>query len=279
LADTQVMQKEDVMKYLVSHKGQEVGPFTLDEILNHVREKELDLFDYIFDEAAQDWVLLMEHAEVSGRLKSLKPQRPPSALKTETPVSTAKAGKTVAFLHPVSEWFLLKGEHRFGPFSYSDLVKMLQQKAAFPFDFTWHAGMNTWKRIAELEDFQPERIRSLFVQTASKKTAGAEVFAQRKFPRQRFNGRVLIHDNTKLWKGEGFEISQGGVGITMSNALVAPGQQLIVHFKSEEGFPSFNAVCEVVSKKFVNDNSPIQYGLKFLTLSQEVQEEFYKKVA
>lgn len=266
------------MKYLVSHKGQEVGPFTLDQILDQVRDKELDLFDYIFDEAAQDWILLMEHAEVSGRLKSLKPQRPPSSLKTETPV-TPKTQPTVAFLHPVSEWFLLKGEHRFGPFSYSDIVKMLQQKAVFPFDFTWHAGMQTWKRIAEIEDFQPERIRSLFVQTTSKKMDKSEVFAARKFPRQKFNGRVLIHDNTKLWKGEGFEISQGGVGVTMSNALIAPGQQLVVHFKSHEGIPSFNAVCEVVSKKFVTDGSPIQYGLKFLTLSQEVQEEFYKKVA
>jgi len=266
------------MKYLVSHKGKEVGPFSLDEILTQVREKELDLFDYIYDEAAQDWVLLMEHAEVSGRLKSHKPQRPPNSLKTESP-GTPKAQSTVAFMHPVSEWFLLKGEHRFGPFSYSDVVKMLQQKAAFPFDFCWHAGMQTWKRIAELEDFQPERIRSLFVQSNGKKANASEVFAQRKFPRQNFNGRVLIHDNTKLWKGEGFEISQGGVGITMSNTLVAPGQQLVVHFKAQDGIPSFNAVCEVVSKKFVDDNSPIQYGLKFLTLSQEAQEEFYKRVA
>jgi hypothetical protein len=52
-----------------------------------------------------------------------------------------------------------------------------------------------------------------------------------------------------------------------------------VHFKRHEGYPAFNAVCEVVSKKFVDDGSPVQYGLRFLSLSQEVQDEFYKKVA
>nr|HMN68306.1 PilZ domain-containing protein [Bdellovibrionales bacterium] len=82
-----------------------------------------------------------------------------------------------------------------------------------------------------------------------------------------------------LWKGQGFEISQGGVGITMKNALVVPGQQLFVHFNGFEDFPAFNAVCEVVSKKFVNSDAPVEYGLRFLSLSQDVQEEFYKKVA
>ena len=43
-----------------------VGPFTLDEIVGKVR-KELELFDYIFDQAKQNWVLLMEHADLAPR--------------------------------------------------------------------------------------------------------------------------------------------------------------------------------------------------------------------
>jgi hypothetical protein len=209
----------------------------------------------------------------------MKPQTPPKSMpvKEGSAPKAAQAGN-VAFLHPVNEWFLLKGEHRFGPFTYSDLVRMLQQKAAFTYDFVWHAGMSTWKRVAELEDFQPERIRSLFVQTGEKKNANP-VFSSRQHPRQKFNGRVMIHDNTKLWHGEGFEISKGGAGVTMSNQMIFPGQQLNVHFKGHDGFPPFNALCEVVSKKFVDNGTPIEYGLKFLTLSQEAQDEFYKRVA
>jgi hypothetical protein len=272
------------MKYLISHQGQETGPFTLDEIVGLVRGKEIELFDYIFDEAKQDWVLLMEHPDLAQKLKSNKPPRPPQQITQETGTgTTAEAPPPVPLrsvstgdAHTITEWYVLKGENKFGPFTYTDVVKMLQQKIVFPFDFVWHQGLQTWKRVAETGDFTEENIRALFSKNGGKKK---DVFQERQFKRKKFNGRVIIHDNMTLWKGEGFEISKGGVGVTMKNSLVVPGQQVFVHFTGGGEFPAFNAVCEVVSKKFVNDNTPIQYGLRFLSLSQEVQDEFHKKVA
>lgn len=258
------------MKYKVSHQGQELGSFTVEEIVTQIRSKELELFDYVFDDAKNDWVLLMEHSEVASQLKSNKPPRPPGA--------KAATGATVT---PTTigqdhiEWFVLKGEHRFGPFGFVEVVRMLQQKVVYPFDFIWHAGLSDWKRLAEISEFRPEYIRGLF-EKGGKKT---DVFQQRKHKRKKHAGRVIIHDNLTLWKGESFEISKGGVGVTMKNALVVPGQQVFVHFSGTEGWPSFNAVCEVVSKKFVEDNAPVEYGLRFLSMSQETQDEFNKKVA
>ncbi len=285
------------MKYLVSRQGLAMGPFTIEEIIVKVKAKEVDLFDYVFDEATEDWVLLMEFPTLATQLKSTKPPRPPAAPAVE-PLQPRKAdakrgdgkkpeGKPVVHAlpvtltpvsstaHSISEWFVLKGENRFGPFTYTDVVRMMQQKVVFPFDLIWHAGLENWRRLAELEDFHPDTIRSLFKNSNKQQ----EVFAERKFKRKSFNGRVVVHDNLSLWKGESFEISKGGVGIRMSNSLVVPGQHVFVHFRQHEGWPAFNAVCEVVSKKFVNDASPVQYGLRFLSMSQEVQDEFHKKVA
>ncbi len=275
------------MKYKVSHQGQETGSFTTEEIVAQVRNKELELFDYIFDETKNDWVLLMEHTEVAAKLKSNKPPRPPGAApraqadeEVTVVINPPTTSRTGAAITPTTigqdhiEWFVLKGEHRFGPFGFVEVVRMLQQKVVYPFDFVWHAGLSDWKRLAEIAEFRPEHIRTLF-EKGSKKT---DVFVQRKHKRKKHNGRVIIHDNLTLWKGESFEISKGGVGVTMKNALVVPGQQVFVHFSGTEGWPSFNAVCEVVSKKFVQDNAPVEYGLRFLSMSQEVQEEFYKKV-
>jgi hypothetical protein len=168
----------------------------------------------------------------------------------------------------------LKGEHRFGPFGFNEVVRMLQQKVVFPFDFVWHAGLGDWRRLAEVPDFQADRIKTLFEKSGKK----SEVFVARKHKRKKFNSRVIIHDNLSLWKGESFEISKGGVGVTMNNALVVPGQQVFVHFSGHEDLPAFNAVCEVVSKKFVTDDSPVEYGLRFLSMSPEGQDEFDKKV-
>lgn len=265
------------MKYLVSHQGQESGPFTVGEIVEQVRTKKLELFDYIYDEAANDWVLLMEHKQVAQALKSNKPSRPPeikASPKSEAVTHAVRAETTERNEHAIVEWFVLKGENRFGPFAYADVVRMLQQKIVFPFDFIWHAGMNDWRRVTELTEFSEATMRALVQQ------GGLDgVFMKRQFKRHSFAGRVIIHDNFKVWTGEGFEISQGGVGIRLVNALIVPGQQVTVHFNGQGQWPAFNALCEVVSKKFVNEKAPTEYGLRFISMSQDVQDEFKKRVA
>ena len=122
-----------------------------------------------------------------------------------------------------------------------------------------------------------QRLKAIDPTEASGKTK--DLFSERKFKRKPFTGPVIVHDNLTLWKGEGFEISRGGVGISMTNTVVVPGQNVHVHFKKHGEYPAFNAVCEVVSKKFVSDDSPVQYGLRFLSLTQEAQSELNKKVA
>lgn len=265
------------MKYLVSHQGLALGHLAIDEILQKVRTKEIDLFDYVFDEVKQDWVLLMEFPELAAKLRSGKPPRPPQ-ISTTAPAPVLEpvvATKPVVSAHAISDWYVLKGENRFGPFTYTDLVKMLQQKVIFPFDFIWHSGLSEWQRAVEIKDFSSDEIRELFSRSKKKQ----DLFTERKFPRKEYLGPVLVHDNLSLWKGKGFEISRGGVGINMSNTLVVPGQRVFIHFGKYEQWPAFNAVCEVVSKKFVNDTSPVQYGLRFLSLTHDVQDDFYRKVA
>lgn len=277
------------MGYLVSRQGVAQGPFTIEEIVQKVRGKELELFDYIYDEAKSDWVLMMEYAPIAEQLKSSKPPAPrpvaPNPTVDETqPISkiqtvtttvttVSKSGKSDA--HAIDEWFVLKGENRFGPFAYGDVIKMMQQKVVFPFDYVWHAGLANWTRVAQIEEFNSESIRALFNKPGKNKG----VFSERQHKRQPYEGKVFVHDNLTLWKGTAFEISRGGVGISMNNSVVVPGQNVTVHFKQHGDWPAFNAVCEVVSKKFVNDDSPVQYGLRFLSMTQEVQSELNKKVA
>jgi hypothetical protein len=62
------------------------------------------------------------------------------------------------------EWYVLKGDNKFGPFSYREVLKMLQEKVAFEFDFAWHPGLSTWVRIADLDAFKPAYISQ--IQTA-----------------------------------------------------------------------------------------------------------------
>ena len=269
-------------QYYISHEGQQIGPMDLSEVVQGVRDNKLSLMDYIYDEDKADWILLMEYPAIAQQLKDHKPPPPkkmpsqvaaPETTLLQDKVKEAKAKGEPINEHAISEWYVLKGENKFGPFAFNDVVKMLQQKVVFEFDFAWHPGLASWKRIAELGAFKPDSIRKL--QLANMPDI-QEVFFRRRHRRMNYNGTILVHDNKSVWKGGGMEISAGGAGVIMENAMIVPGQTLYLHFKPCDGVPPFNAICEVVSKQFVEGvrekNAPIRYGLKFTSISANTQQ-------
>jgi PilZ domain/GYF domain 2 len=168
--------------------------------------------------------------------------------------------------HDITEWYVLKGEIRFGPFDYAEVVRMLQDKIVFNFDYGWHAGLSGWKRLVDIAEFQESAIRQFSENRASK-----TVFAERKHPRHAHKGTLIIHDQQNWWHGQAFEISSGGVGVVMNNAMMVPGQKVHLHFKPHGHYPAFNAIGEIVSKKYMDNvkerEAPIQYGVRFLSVS------------
>lgn len=172
------------------------------------------------------------------------------------------------------KWFVLKGEKNFGPFSYLDLIKMLQEKSLFGFDFVWREGMDSWVRVGECDLFSTHHIRQLYA-SGSKDVENA--FIKRKSNRALYDCPILVHNNERVWKGRSVELSEGGAGIEVRNALLVPGQKIYVHFSEGQGIRSFNVLSEIVSKRYLKDlkskSAPIVYGVKFINLDKLEREE------
>jgi hypothetical protein len=168
-------------------------------------------------------------------------------------------------------WFVLKGEQKFGPYSQLDLIKMLQERALYEFDYIWNPNLDNWKRMAEIDIFQPDHIRSL---TQNKEAKG--LFSQRQHKRAGMEGTVLVHDNRDLFRGQSVEVSIGGAGIVILNSTLVPGQTLNFHFRPKADIESFNATAEIVSKKYVpgikSSNAPMKYGVKFSNMRPDVRD-------
>lgn len=299
--------------FYVSHEEKQLGPFSQEAILLLISQGDLSPLDYVFDEASQDWVVLMNHDSFVSLIDDRSPNQAGSskssfahsirsshqsdqvAAKERNHTEVNEANKrerqkndNVFPLnaqsnpdHLVTEWYVLKGENKFGPFAFTDVVKMLQQKVVFEFDFAWHPKMTSWKRIAEIDSFHHDNIKKL---KTTLMPEIEELFFRRRHRRTDFNGTILVHDNKSVWKGQGVEISAGGAGLIMENAMVVPGQVLYLHFKPCDGVPPFNAVCEVVSKQYVDGvkekSAPIKYGVKFTSISptaQTVLADYTKK--
>ena len=262
--------------FYISQEGKQQGPFPLDEVLESIKSGTLFLTDFIFDEQVQDWVCLSEFPPVHDQILKNKPSVKPMPSKEESGESPAQENKSAQARPPIPEtentsnWYVLKGENKFGPFLYHEMIKMLQEKLLFEFDFVWTKGFDGWMRVAELNDFEQNKIVSYL------DTHFSEAFFRREFHRVKYTGSVIVHDNKSIWKGKGTTLSAGGCGIVIENSMINPGDVVNLHFHPSQNLQPFNATCEIVSKKYVSEvkrrNTPINYGLKFLNIDEDIKK-------
>ncbi len=249
-----------MQKFYISHEGRQLGPWEHAEILKKLNVNEIVWTDYLFDEGQNDWVLLMEHAQFAESFKNHSQVKKAEEKKAEPMKNVSKE----------KEWFTLKGENKYGPFSFVDVVKMLQEKSLFEFDFIWNNTMSAWKRVSEVQEFGAEKIKAL---KESGLAEVSEVFFRRRHARASYGASLVIHNNKTVWRGQSIELSSGGAGIIIENTELEPGQTLFLHFKAGDGVPPFNAICSVVSKNVMSGKKrEAKYGVKFTSISQTIQQ-------
>lgn len=243
--------------FYIASQGQQQGPFTLQEIEVKLLSQKLNWHDYIYDEQSEDWILLMEYAAFTHLFNK----------SFETPVK----GKTISHVEadPAKQriWYVLKQNNNYGPFSKLDLIQMMQGKALQEYDFIWHEGMSSWKRLADVQEFSVKEVRLLFEKYHKNKDAGTVAFFRRKFARAKLETLAIVHDKQKIYKSVGVEISEGGAGLMIEGADFKKDQQIYLHFKPAHEVPAFNAICKIVSKK---GNI---YGVQFLKVSAAAKSQ------
>lgn len=280
------MAKTENGQYHVSRNGETLGPWTVEVIAQKLATNEIAVTDFAWDDSSTDWVPLLEFGELKTYLQTLKPMAPPkSAGATTAPAVPVKNADT-ASVRPTAvaasmseddaiQWYVTRGQQKFGPFNYFGVVKALQDKSVFEFDYIWKEGMESWVRLAEHEKFAADAIRSL-LETLEQKKVHGDVFAQRRHTRLSVENDVLINDNTTVCPGRMVQGSAGGTGLIIKNSTLVPGQLIHVHFSSLEGLPAFNAIGEIVSKKFArgarDSKAPIHYGVRFVKMDPKAEE-------
>ncbi|MBX2987442.1 MAG: DUF4339 domain-containing protein [Bdellovibrionaceae bacterium] len=255
-------------QFFLSKNGSHIGPYSFEEVLQKLQGKEHHWMDYVYDDAAQDWIMLMVHPLFAEKFSAgfARPEEKP--VMTQPPVDLRAESRWRE-----KEWFLLKGGNNYGPFSYLDLIQMLQQKSLFEYDYVWHQNFNAWQRLAEVKDFSAEQVRGL-------KESGdgdvSEIFFRRRHARATYGCSLIVHNNKAVYKGHSLEISEGGAGVMIENAHLQPGQTIYLHFQPGDGVPPFNAVCGIVSKQWVKEATqetpPVKYGVQFTSISQTVRQ-------
>jgi hypothetical protein len=265
--------------FYVSLNGAHVGPYSVDVIVAKIEAGEHVWTDYVYCEAKGDWMVLLEHPMFVDKFKASTSQTPPKIHGESVQAIANKQDEKFR----EKAWYILKEGNNYGPFSKLELIQMLQEKTLFEYDYVWHAKLNAWKRVAEVEEYSPDSIRAM---KDSGQLEVTEVFFRRRHARASYGCSLIVHNNKTVFKGRTMEISSGGAGILIDNPNLQPGQNLFLHFQPGDGVPPFNAVCTVISKQMVKDTKSaldsVKYGVKFTSISQSVREsirQFTQKVA
>ncbi len=247
--------------YYVAQDGIQKGPWLLTEISKKLSTKELLWNDYIYDQKAEDWVLLLEFSALTETFnKSFK-----------NPIAENVKTKVIPDLEKDRAWYILKQDNNYGPFSKNEMVQMLQSKTLFEYDFVWKKDQDSWKRLSDVPEFSPQQIKSLYANWNADQDG--ELFFRRRHARAHYFSSLIVHDRKKVFKAQSLEISAGGAGIKMSDVDFKIDQELYLHFRSSDQVPAFNAVCKIVSKSGFN------YGVQFLHISAFAKDSITKYAA
>ena len=175
------------------------------------------------------------------------------------------------------QWFVLRKNKKYGPFKYLDVIKMLNSKSLFDYDYIWNKNFKSWNKISDLQAFSSYYVNQI---KNSYLPELGNIFFRRKYKRVKYNAKVFIHNNEQFWTGTGHDLSPAGASVTLNNKFgedeLLPGDILNIHFKSgSKNLPNFNAKCEIVSKWYKNKefrDSPLCYSFKFKSINKEVQD-------
>lgn len=169
-------------------------------------------------------------------------------------------------------WYVMRNDTKQGPFTYFEMLEMIQAKELREFDIVYHEKFQSMKPLLEVEDFSIEKIKKIY---AENKSETKNIFFERKNKRAIYESSVIVHDNLKVFKGYGIEISAGGAGLYIDECThLRSGQKVYLHFKPGNGVPPFNAVCQVVSVRQVQpkQQAKLLFGVKFVSITQDIRK-------
>jgi len=174
-----------------------------------------------------------------------------------------------------TDWFVLRGESKYGPYDYSSMIEMIQNGELSDYNFVWAPHLEKWTVICDVSDFSKDHLR-LLIETNDPLI---QFFEKRKFPRRKSTIPVYAHNNHVFCDGETVTVSEKGGLFLLNNPLLSPGENILLHFRStDDNQISFNALGEIKRKNYSKNRLNIKSGLLYIVRFSEIKSEGFKQL-
>lgn len=167
------------------------------------------------------------------------------------------------------QWYVLRGEMKYGPYEYRSLITMIQNGELFDYNYVWAPHLENWSMVGELQDFSRDRLCRL-IETKDH-ISGA--FKDRKAARVDLITPVYAHNDYNFFDGHTLSVSENGALVLLNDPLLLPSQKILLHFRESELNPlGFNALAEIVRKNYSKQRLNVKSGLHYAVRFLQVQD-------
>lgn len=179
----------------------------------------------------------------------------------------------------LKQWYILRGDMKYGPYDYSVIINMLQKGEVQDYNYVWAPHISTWTLLGELPDFARDRLAGLI----NSRDAIKHSFIIRDFARQDVKVPVYGHNEQYFFDGETSSLSESGALVLLNTPLLVPGQDLVLHFRSgPSNEKPFNVMAQVIRKNFtkqrINVKSGLHYAVRFLQVPTYGQHQIQQLI-
>lgn len=180
-----------------------------------------------------------------------------------------------------SQWYILRGEMKYGPYDYAVIINMLQKGEVQDYNYVWAAHLSSWTLLGDVPDFSRDRLAGLITSRDQAKHG----FIIREFARKDIVVPVYGHNEHYFFDGESLSLSENGALVLLNTPLLVPGQDVVIHFRmpsenSKNKMESFNTIAQIVRKNFtkqrINVKSGLHYAVRFLQMPERGQQHLKK---
>jgi hypothetical protein len=175
----------------------------------------------------------------------------------------------------LNQWFILRGEMKYGPYEYSALIHMIQTGDLYDYNYVWAPHLESWMLLGDMQEFSKDRLARLI--QSQDHLSGS--FIKRGSPRMDCDIDVYAHNDYNFFDGKCLSISDNGALVLLNDPLLLPGQEIMIHFRGNKanGHVPFNVKAEVIRKNFtkqrLNVKSGLHYAVRFLQVQKDGQDQ------
>jgi hypothetical protein len=144
MENTNTIQFQDDQATFFLADGQSYkGPFNPSEIYSMIESKQVSWVDYCYREKEGAWVRIADHPV----FKVVQAEPPKPKPKVAAPPPPPQAAPAVL-------WFVFQNDTQTGPYSTSDVARLLSSNQIQSSAFVWQEKFTEWKPLNQVDDFK-----------------------------------------------------------------------------------------------------------------------------